>query len=254
LSRMTERHFLVVGGTRGIGRALVNRLVAEENNSVSVLGRSRGSDVSSSRLTYYAVDVSNREALLLSLDQAVTSYGKLACVIFLQRHRALNEEFDFELTVALSATKNAIDHLVKQRHFSSDGQANSIVLVSSVADRYVATEQSLGYHVCKAGFTHLARYYALALGPVGLRVNSVAPCVVAKDEAKEFWDNTEWLVDRYTKLIPLGRMGTPQDIVNAILFLASDQASYITGQNLVVDGGLTLRSHESLIREFPQRE
>lgn len=230
---------------------LVKHLVGGEGNCVSVLGRNPSLDVQSPKLAHYVVDVSNREALLSSLDQAVKRYGKLACVVFLQRHRAGKNEFDMEMTVALSATKTAIDHLVDQRCFSADGP-HSIVLVSSIADRYVAPEQSLGYHLGKAGISHLARYYALALGPLGIRVNSVSPCVVAKDEAREFYDKNEWLVDRFRKYIPLGRMGKPQDIVNAIMFLAGEQASYITGQNIVVDGGLSLRSHESLIRDFSQ--
>jgi NAD(P)-dependent dehydrogenase (short-subunit alcohol dehydrogenase family) len=249
---MAEKHFLVVGGTRGIGRALVKHLIIEPSNRVSVLGRTSAADLESPRLTQYAVDVTSQEMLLSSLNQAVAHYGKLSCVIFLQRHRSVKDEHDIELTVSLRATKDAIDHLVSQHSFATSGESNSIVLVSSVADRYVAPEQSLGYHLSKAGVTQLARYYAVMLGPRGIRVNSVSPCVVAKPEAKVFWEENEWLVDRYSKLIPLGRMAKPQDIVNAISFLASEQASYITGQNIVVDGGLTLRSHESLIRDFPQ--
>jgi NAD(P)-dependent dehydrogenase (short-subunit alcohol dehydrogenase family) len=248
---MVERHFLVVGGTRGTGRALVQHLVGDETNCVSVLGRSPGADIQSSKLTHYLVDVLDREALLASLEMAVARYGKLACAVFLQRHRAGKDELDLELAVAVGATKHAIEHLVSRHCFSTDGRSNSIVLVSSIADRYVAPEQSLGYHLGKAGISQLARYYALALGPLGIRVNSVSPCVVAKDEAADFYEKNEWLVDRYRRLIPLGRMGRPQDIVNAIMFLAGEHASYITGQNIVVDGGLTLRSHESLIRDFP---
>lgn len=97
----------------------------------------------------------------------------------------------------------------------------------------------------------MARYYALVLGPMGIRVNSVSPWVVAKDEGKEFYDKNKWLVDSFSRLIPLGRMGKPQDIAIPIMFLASEQASYIIGQNIAIDGGLTLRSHESLIRDFP---
>ena len=125
------------------------------------------------------------------------------------------------------------------------------MLVSSIADRYVAPEPSLGYHLGKAGLSQLARYYALVLGPMGIRVNSVSPWVVAKDEGKEFYDKNKWLVDSFSRLIPLGRMGKPQDIAIPIMFLASEQASYIIGQNIAIDGGLTLRSHESLIRDFP---
>jgi NAD(P)-dependent dehydrogenase (short-subunit alcohol dehydrogenase family) len=248
---MAETHFLVVGGTRGTGRALVEYLASRESLCVSAFGRSTNPNFQLPNLTQYTVDVSNREALLSCLDQAVACYGKFTCVIFLQRHRADKDEFDIELTVALSATKNAIDHLVDQRHFSSDGQTNSIILVSSVADRYVAPEQSLGYHIAKAGVSQLARYYALTLGPLGIRVNSVSPCIVEKKEAKVFYQTNEWLVDRYKKFVPLGRMGKPQDIINAIMFLASEQASYITGQNIVVDGGLMLRTHEWLLRNMP---
>ena len=230
---------------------MMHLLIGEENR-VSVIGRNPSMDVQSSKLTRYAVDVSNRNALLLSLDQAVERYGKLYSVVFLQRHRAGKDEFDMELTVALCATKNAIDHLIGRSCFSDDGKSKSIVLVSSIADRYVAPEQSVGYHLGKAGLSQLARYYALALGPKGIRVNSVSPCVVAKDEAQEFYDKNKWLVERFRKLIPLARMGKPQDIVNAIMFFSSEQASYITGQNIVVDGGLTLRIHESIIRDFPK--
>ncbi len=241
---------MVVGGTRGIGRALAMHLVGEVDNFVSVFGRSRSGDFQSPRLTQYEVDVSNRAALLSSLDEAILKYGKLSSVIFLQRHRAMKNEFEKELTVALDATKNAIDHIINCDSFRKDSQSNSIVLVSSIADRYIAPEQPLGYHLSKAGFTQMTRYYALTLGSLGIRVNSVSPCVVAKDEASEFWKKNEWLVDRYRRLIPLGRVGTSQDIINVILFLTGEQSSYITGQNILVDGGLTLQSHESLIRDF----
>jgi len=248
---MPEKHFLIIGGTRGIGRALVKHLAGNSGNRISVLGRNPAADADSPAQTQYAVDVKDQAALISCLDQAVARHGKIDCAVFMQRHRGGKEDFDTDLAVALTATRNAIDHLVDQQYFSDNHPSNSIVLVSSIADRYIAPEQSLGYHVGKAGFSQLARYYALKLGAKGIRVNTVSPCVVAKDEAKNFYDANEWLVDRFRTAIPLGRIGTPLDIVNAIMFLAGDQSSYITGQNIVVDGGLTLRSHESLIREFP---
>ena len=73
---------------------------------------------------------------------------------------------------------------------------------------------------------------------------------VEKDSGKEFYEKSKTLVDWLDHFIPLGRMGKSQDIENAIMFLADEGASYITGQNIVIDGGLTLRSHESMIREF----
>lgn len=125
-------------------------------------------------------------------------------------------------------------------------------MVSSIADHYIAPEQDLGYHVSKAGLAQLARYYALQLGNQGIRVNVVSACVVIKAAAQEYYLQNSWITDRFERFIPLGRAGTSQDIIKVIMFLAGDQASYITGQNITVDGGLTLRSHESIIRDFPK--
>ena len=230
---------------------LVKHLINQPGFLVSVFGRSANPDIQAARLAQYPVDVTNQDHLLECMDKAVECYGKLASVVFLQRNRG-SGEFQMELTVALNATKTTIDYIVDRQLFSEDCRSNSVVLVSSVADRNVAPEQSLGYHIGKAGISQLARYYALKLGPIGIRVNTVSPCVVAKERAKEFYDQNEWLVERFRKYIPLGRMGNPEDIVNAIMFLISEQASYITGQNIVVDGGLTLRTQESLIRDFPR--
>ncbi len=251
---MADRHCLVVGGTRGIGLALVRHLLDLGNHFVSVIGRTPNASVESSMLSQYAVDVTDQTALLSSLDLSTQRYGPVSTVVFFQRHRSGPDGFDTAMAVALGATRRTIDHLVARNSFASGGGSNSIVLVSSIADRYVAPEQPLDYHVAKAGLSQLARYYALKLGPIGIRVNCVSPCVVAKDEALEFYNKNQWLVDRCRAFIPLGRMGRPKDIVNAIMFLAGAESSYITGQNIVVDGGLTLRSHESLLRDIPRTE
>jgi NAD(P)-dependent dehydrogenase (short-subunit alcohol dehydrogenase family) len=250
---MADRHFLVVGGTRGTGQALVQHLLRTESNLVSVFGRTHDGSAHP-RLASYPVDVADAAALRSALDSAVAKQGKLDCVIFMQRNRAENDAFETDLSVALTATKNAVDYLVESTYFSNNGATNSIVMVSSIADHYIAPEQDIGYHVSKAGLVQLARYYALQLGRLGIRVNSVSPCVVIKEAAQDFYSKNSWITDRFERFIPLGRAGKSEDIVNAIMFLASDQASYITGQNIVVDGGLTLRSHESIIRDFPRGE
>jgi NAD(P)-dependent dehydrogenase (short-subunit alcohol dehydrogenase family) len=251
---MADRHYAVFGGTRGTGQALVQHLLRTEGNKVSVFGRTHEASAGLPQLAAYTVDVSDAIALRSALDLSVATHGKLDSVIFMQRNRAASDAFDTDLAVALTATKNAIEHLVAGDHFSGGEAGNSIVVVSSIADHFIAPEQDVGYHVSKAGLAQLARYYALQLGSRGIRVNSVSPCVVIKDAAREFYRENSWITDRFERFIPLGRAGSSQDIINAIMFLASDQASYITGQNIVVDGGLTLRSHESIIRDFPRGE
>jgi NAD(P)-dependent dehydrogenase (short-subunit alcohol dehydrogenase family) len=249
---MDDRHFLVVGGTRGTGQALVQYLLRRERSRVSVFGRHHEPHGGDLRLATYAVDVTDAAALRAALDLVVATHGRIDVVIFMQRNRAADDAFEMDLAVALTATKNAIDHLVDNACFNHEGTAASIVMVSSIADYYVAPEQDVGYHVAKAGMVQLARYYALKLGSLGIRVNVVSPCVVIKEAAKEYYREHSWITDRFEHFIPLGRAGTSQDIVNAIMFLAGEESSYITGQNIVVDGGLTLRSHESIIRDFPK--
>ncbi len=249
---MSGAHFLVVGGTRGIGHALVRHLTSASYR-VSVLGRHPDPGMGVDLVSQRAVDVTDHRAMLDGIDRCVEQLGRIRTVVFMQRHRGSPEEFETDLAVSLGATRAAIEHILTAGHFDHDPSC-SIVLVSSVADRYVAPEQSVGYHVAKAGLAHLMRYYALRLGSAGIRVNAVSPCVVLKPEAADFYDKNAWLVERYRTFIPLGRMGKPEDIIDAIMFLSGGSASYITGQNLVVDGGLTLRSHESLIRDLPNSE
>lgn len=249
---MPDRHYLVVGGTRGTGEVLVENLLLEEGSRVSVFGRRHKVDEGNARLAPYAVDVSDVVSLRASIDAAVLRHGKLNGVIFMQRHRSETDSFELDIAVAVTATKNAIDYLVECDYFSAEEDCRSIVMVSSIADSYIAPEQDVGYHVSKAGLVQLARYYALQLGHKNIRVNSVSPCVVIKDAAQEYYRQNSWITERFERFIPLGRAGRSIDIVNTIMFLVGAKAGYITGQNIVVDGGLTLRSHESIIRDFPQ--
>lgn len=250
---MAKRHYLVVGGTRGTGQALVQHLLGAAENHVSVVGRSAATGATAGpRLGQYAADVTDLSALRAVLDAAVQAGGGLDGIVFMQRHRAAEEDFEADLQVALTATRSAIDHLVASGSLGRNGAKCSIVMVSSIAGHYVAPEQDLGYHVSKAGLEQLARYYALRLGPQGVRVNIVSPCVVIKEAARQFYSENSWITDRFEHFIPLQRAGSSQDIVDAIMFFLGGQSAYITGQNLVVDGGLTLRSHESILRDFPR--
>src|SRR5204863_4751255 len=95
------------------------------------------------------------------------------------------------------------------------------------------------YNVTKAAVWTFIRSAAMDLAHHGIRVNGVAPGVVDTPIAELVVHNPE-LAPQYLKTIPLGRFGQPEDIANVVLFLASDAASYVTGQSLVVDGGQTL--------------
>ena len=96
----------------------------------------------------------------------------------------------------------------------------------------------------------MSRYFAVNLGRKGIRVNSVTPFTFLKDESKDFYVNNHELMDLYKSIVPLGRMGTAEDSSNLIEFLCSPSAKFINGQNIYVDGGLSLVWPETLARQL----
>ena len=193
------------------------------------------------------MDVLDEVRLKETLSEIVSKKGKLHNLVFLQRYRGKNEAWEGEIQTSLTATMNAIQYLADE--FQS-GQSNSIVVVGSVASHFIADEQPLSYHVAKGGLAQLVRYYAVGLGRKGIRVNSVSPGSVLKDESQDFYLQNRELQELYEAITPLGRMGTSTEVANVIAFLCSPKASYVTGQNIVVDGGVSLQWHETLARKL----
>lgn len=245
-----KAHTLVVGGTRGIGREVVRHFV-RAGHLVSVLGRRVSEDAGVSAQT---VDLADKDALLAALAEALKQNGRLTNLVFLQRYRGEGDVWQGELDVSLTATKTIIEKLAGKFAPPKKASLNSIVIVGSNASRLIAGEQSVGYHAAKAALRQMARYYACSLAPHGLRVNCVTPGIVLKDEARKFYRENEKLHALYRKITPLGRMGSPRDIADAIGFLCSPGAAFITGQEIIVDGGLSLLWQGSLANEltFPK--
>jgi NAD(P)-dependent dehydrogenase (short-subunit alcohol dehydrogenase family) len=245
----THPHSLIIGGTRGIGRALARRLAAD-GHVVSVVGRRASSGESVSGTRYWSVDLTETESTCASLSGIIAEQGPLNNLVFLQRFKGAGDKWRGELETSLTATKCVIEHLAG--HFAA-GANNSIVLVSSAAGNVIADEQPVGYHVAKAGLNQMARYFAVTLGGKGIRVNTVSPGTVIKEENRGFYARNKRLVEVFRQAIPLGRMGTAEEIASVIAFLCSAQSSFITGQNLLVDGGISLLSQETLLHKFTKQ-
>lgn len=204
---------LVVGGTRGIGRVIASRLLAQG----------------------YRVDVVGREHVPIRKPCEV--------VVFAQRGRGdCADPWARDLTAMLTRTFETIERLP----IPVDGM--SIVVIGSALASVVGVEQPASYHVAKAGLLQLVRYFAVKLGPRGVRVNAVSPGATVKPESEAFYAEHSEITDRYRELCPLGRMATADDVADAVLFLASPQAKFISGHNLVLDGGISCVSHETLAR------
>lgn len=243
---MAERpHVIVIGGTRGIGRAFV-RAAAEAGSQVSIFARGHPvSELPSTRT--WTVDVCDHDRLRTGLGEAVQQHGKARSLVFFQRYRGQGDDWEGELGTTLTATKVVVEDMLERDRFDRSPE-RGIVMVGSAASRLIADEQPLSYHVAKAALRQMVRYYAVMLGPRGIRVNSVSPGSVLKDESQDFYATNAELRRVYEHAIPLARMGTADDVAQAIIFLCSSAASFITGQELAVDGGVSLRWQESLAR------
>jgi NAD(P)-dependent dehydrogenase (short-subunit alcohol dehydrogenase family) len=240
---MSSTHAIVVGGTRGIGLATARRL-AEEWDHVSVLGRSEPS-LLGERTAWFKADAMDAAALTRALDEASQASGAPGALVLMQRYRGQGDTWTGEIAATLTGSKAAIEWAAERMP-----TGGSIVAVSSIASTHVVTEQPVSYHMGKAALVHMVRYYAATLGTKGVRVNAVAPGTTVKDEARAFYDSHPEIIALFKDIVPLGRMGTADDVASLVAFLASARASFITGQEIVIDGGVSLLGQEALARRL----
>lgn len=239
-------HSIVIGGTRGLGREVV-KLFSAAGHRVTVVGRKppADADLKIAGASFRQLDIADLDAGRRLLAEATATHGPVSYLVFCQRYRGSDDPWTGELNVSLTATKSLIE--ASDGHFAGDGD-RAIVLVSSVFGDRVGEGQPVSYHVGKAGLNQLMRYYAVNLGRKGIRVNAVTPFTFLKEESKKFYLENKPLLDLYQTMIPLGRMATSEDSARVIAFLCSPQAGFVTGQNLTVDGGLSLVWPETLAR------
>jgi len=240
-------HSIVFGGSKGLGRVLARQLAAR-GDTVSVISRSE--PPAAERVEgahYYSADIASAAATQAALDAAIKQNGTLDYLIFCQRYRGKEDSWIGEIEVSLTASKRVIEHV--QGSFTK-GSDCGIVFVSSVFGDRVGEGQDISYHLGKAGMNHMARFYAVNLGRKGIRTNAVTPFTFLKEESKEFYLKNKELMGLYEEIIPLGRMATSEDSANVITFLCSPAAAFVNGQNIYVDGGLSLVWQETLARKL----
>jgi len=238
----------VTGGSRGIGKAIVlalasagadvainyagNLTAAEEVAAqVATMGR---------KVILVQGDVSNTAAATEMIEKVVTELGKIDILVNnagITRDgllvRMKEEDWDAVLTTNLkgvfNCTKAAAKHMMKQR-------AGKIVNISSVVG-IMGNASQANYAAAKAGCIGFTKSVAKELASRGITVNAVAPGFIATDMTKVL---PEKVVEAMAAGIPLKRAGEPKDVANAVLFLVSEEAAYITGQTLNVDGGMVM--------------
>ena len=242
----SEKIVVVCGASGLIGKEISSCLLAQNATVVSLdLFLEEDSD---SKNPSFACDINSSDQVQQTLQKIIEKYGRIDSWINCAYPRtkdwgkSLEDSdkawFDANITLHLGGYFNVSKYvleILKKQNFGSMTNFSSIYGV--VGPNFSVYEglsmvNPVAYSAIKAGIINMGRYFATAYGPYGVRVNTISPGGVLDNQNETF-------IARYSALTPLGRMAAKEEIAGAAIFLSSEAASYITGHNLIVDGGWT---------------
>jgi glucose 1-dehydrogenase len=246
---LTGQVALVTGGTRGIGLGIAERLLSEGASVLVTSTSSQGTGIAergfgvngSGRVFHQVCDVASAQEVRACVDRCMEEFGRIDIAVanagtdlsapFLEMTR---EEWERVLAVNLTG----VFHTIQLSARSMVEQGGRLIVVSSTNAFYVEPGCA-AYNASKAGLRGLVRSAALELAVHGITVNAVSPGLVTTRMSMEVTADPKYAA-AYLQQIPLGRFGSPADVAAAVVYLSSREASWITGQEIVVDGGRTI--------------
>ncbi len=249
MSSFTGRIALVVGATRGIGRVAAIAF-AREGARVVVAGRHESMGEETARLAretgcdavYVRADVTVEEDVAAMVDRAGAEYGRLDCAFNNAGFEAMGPlvdqseaNSDSTLNTNVKGVFFCLKHEIRAMKPTGGG---AIVNESSLAGLKGIPDNSL-YAASKHAVIGLTKSAALENAGSGIRVNALCPSAIDGAMLRGFMEHRELSEEQMVSYIPIGRIGKPEDVAEAVLFLCSDKASYITGATLEVDGGMS---------------
>lgn len=247
---LTGKVAVVTGSSKGIGRAIAERL-AQHGAKVTISSRKAGpcdevAAAINARHPGAAIavpaNISSKDDLQRLVDETRAAFGKIDIVVC---NAATNPYYGPMSGISDEAFRKVLDNNIISNHWliqmvapeMKERRDGAVIIISSVGGLRGST--TIGtYNISKAADFQLARNLAAELGPHNIRVNCIAPGLVKTDFARALWDTPE-AEKRSSSGTPLRRLGEPDDIAGAAVFLASRAASWLTGQAIVVDGGST---------------
>lgn len=252
LFNLAGKTAIITGSSRGIGRAIAEAMAGEGANVVISSRRQEACDAvaaainakhGAGRALACAANISSKEALQHLVDTATDAFGQVDILVC---NAASNPYYGPMGGIADDQFRKILENNVIANHWLIQMAApgmiarrdGAIIIISSIGG--LAASTTIGaYNVSKAADFALARNLAAEFGPHNVRVNCIAPGLVKTDFARALWDNPETLA-RINQATPLGRIGEPEDIAGAAVYLASRAGAWTTGQTIIVDGGATI--------------
>jgi NAD(P)-dependent dehydrogenase (short-subunit alcohol dehydrogenase family) len=247
LFRVEDQVVLVSGGSRGIGRAIAAGF-AERGAKVIITGReattlaeTAAAIDSEGNVSSVVCDIAVESDIDACIARVLGEQGRIDTLVNVagvnRRMRAEEytaEDYDFILDINLKGAW--LMSIAVGKHMLERGSGNQINVDS--LNSYAPLSRVLPYAMSKAGMVTMTRGLACEWGGRGVRVNSIAPGFILTDLTRKLWSSPA-LQSWNEEATPLGRLGTPEDLVGAALFLASPAAAYVNGHTLRVDGGIS---------------
>ncbi len=243
--RLANRSAIVTGAARGIGRAIALRL-ASEGCSVVVddIDDHGGGETANTivgqggHALYVQADVSNSQDVQRLLASCETAFGPPTILVnsaICGLPAIVANDFQPNVEVVLHGAWLCMQAVIPAMKSAGGG---SIINISSV-NAFMGFGRAHVYSGIKAAIIGMSRSMCMELGADNIRINCICPGTILTEIWKERVEKDPGIVDRLARLYPLGRLGKPEEIANAALFLASDESSFMTGSVMIVDGGVT---------------
>ncbi|MDB5738435.1 MAG: Carbonyl reductase [Sphingomonas bacterium] len=249
---LTGKVAIVTGSSRGIGRAIAEAFAdagakvvisSRKQDACETVAAGINATHGEGRAVAIAASISSKEALESLVEQAHAAFGRIDILVC---NAASNPYYGPMAGISDDQFRKIFDNNVLANHWLINMVApdmiarrdGAIIIVSSVGG--LRGSRSIGaYNVSKAADFQLVRNLAVEFGPHNVRVNAIAPGVIRTDFARALYENpkAEAAINRAT---PLGRIGEPDEIAGAAVFLASRAGAYVNGHGLVIDGGMTI--------------
>jgi 3-oxoacyl-[acyl-carrier protein] reductase len=236
---------IVIGAARGIGAAIAQRLVEEGARVVIADTLADDGEATARQLgpegaaTFVATDVSRKDSVEILVQGTLARCGRVDILVqnagiypYTMLPDIPVEEWDAVLGVNLRGCFLAIQACIPAMRARRYGR---IILTSSITGPRVSSPGHGHYSASKAGINGLIRAAAVELAPDGITVNGVEPGNILTEGMQA--ERSPEFIRAMERSVPLGRLGTPRDVAHAVLFLASDEAAYVTGTTIIVDGG-----------------